>query len=162
MSPILGVSGAALLFAVYGLLTRGRNCFGCSLRTFCDSDRASAMAGGRDEDAGTTEERNKEDLAKLESGNKNSSHDGDRHVRIEIYGPGCSNCKRLEQQTREAVAQLGQPAEIVKVEDIMAMSEAGVMRTPALGIDGKLVLQGRVPGVQELSTIIAKVRDGLR
>jgi hypothetical protein len=36
------------------------------------------------------------------------------------------------------------------------------MRTPALGIDGKLVLQGRVPGAQELATIIAKLRDGVR
>lgn len=83
-------------------------------------------------------------------------------MRIDVYGPGCPNCKRLEQHTREALASLGQDAEITKVEDFMAISEAGVMRTPALGIDGKLVLQGRVPGVKELSTIIAKVRDGVR
>lgn len=83
-------------------------------------------------------------------------------MRVDVYGPGCANCKRLEQQTRDALANLGQDAEIRKVEDVIAISDAGVMRTPALGIDGKLVLQGRVPGVQELSTIIAKVRDGLR
>ena len=83
-------------------------------------------------------------------------------MRIDVYGPGCANCKRLEQQTREALARLDQDAEMTKVEDVLAISEAGVMRTPALGIDGKLVLQGRVPGVQELATIIAKVRDGSR
>ena len=83
-------------------------------------------------------------------------------MKIDVYGPGCPNCKRLEQQTREALAGLGLEAELTKVEDVVAISEAGVMRTPALGIDGKLVLQGRVPGVQELSTIITKVRDGLR
>ena len=83
-------------------------------------------------------------------------------MKIEVYGPGCANCKRLEQQTREALANLGQEAEVTKVDDLIAISDAGVMRTPALGIDGKLVLQGRVPGVQELATLIAKVRDGLR
>lgn len=77
-------------------------------------------------------------------------------MRIDVYGPGCPNCKRLEQQTREALANLGQEAEVTKVEDVMAIAEAGVMRTPALGIDGRLVLQGRVPGVTELRYIIEK------
>lgn len=83
-------------------------------------------------------------------------------MKIDVYGPGCPNCKRLEQLTREALADIGMDAEVTKVEDLIAISEAGVMRTPALGIDGKLVLQGRVPGVQELATLIAKVRDGER
>lgn len=83
-------------------------------------------------------------------------------MKIDVYGPGCPNCKRLEQLTREALADIGMDAEVTKVEDLIAISKAGVMRTPALGIDGKLVLQGRVPGVQELATLIAKVRDGER
>jgi small redox-active disulfide protein 2 len=83
-------------------------------------------------------------------------------MKIDVYGPGCANCTRLEQQTREALAKLGLEAEVTKVDDLIAISDAGVLRTPALGIDGKLVLQGRVPGVQELSTIIRKVRDGVR
>jgi small redox-active disulfide protein 2 len=83
-------------------------------------------------------------------------------MKIDVYGPGCPNCKRLEQLTKDALANLGEDAEVTKVEDFVAIADAGVMRTPALGIDGKLVLQGRVPGVQELSTIIAKVRDGVR
>jgi small redox-active disulfide protein 2 len=83
-------------------------------------------------------------------------------MKIAVYGPGCANCRRLEQQTRDALTHLEQQAEVTKVEDVVAIAEAGVMRTPALGIDGKLVLQGRVPGVQELATIIAKVRDGVR
>lgn len=83
-------------------------------------------------------------------------------MKIDVYGPGCPNCKRLEQLTKEALANLGEDAEVTKVEDVVAIADAGVMRTPALGIDGRLVLQGRVPGVQELSTIISKVRDGVR
>ena len=83
-------------------------------------------------------------------------------MKVDVYGPGCPNCKKLEQLTREALASLGEDAEVTKVEDVVAIADAGVMRTPALGIDGKLVLQGRVPGVQELSTMITKVRDGVR
>ncbi len=75
-------------------------------------------------------------------------------MKIDVYGPGCANCRRLETHTRQALSALGQEAEVTKVEDITAIAEAGVMRTPALAIDGRLVLQGRVPGVAELTTII--------
>jgi small redox-active disulfide protein 2 len=77
-------------------------------------------------------------------------------MHIDVYGPGCANCKRLEQQTKEALANTGLEAEVTKVEDVVAIAEAGVMRTPALGIDGQLVLQGRVPGVTELEYLIKK------
>ena len=74
---------------------------------------------------------------------------------VRVYGPGCANCKRLEQRTREALAGLGQSADVTKVEQLGEITDAGVMRTPALGIDGRIVLQGRVPDVAELTTIIA-------
>jgi small redox-active disulfide protein 2 len=77
-------------------------------------------------------------------------------MNINVYGPGCANCKRLEQQTREALNNIGLEAEVRKVEDVVAIADAGVMRTPALGIDGQLVLQGRVPAVAELEYIINK------
>jgi len=77
-------------------------------------------------------------------------------MRIVVYGPGCANCKRLEQQTTDALAKVGLNARVTKVEDVVAIAEAGVMRTPALGIDGRLVLQGRVPGVTELEHLIRK------
>ena len=77
-------------------------------------------------------------------------------MRLEVYGPGCANCKRLEQHSRDALAHMGLEAEVTKVEDVAAIAAAGVMRTPALAIDGKLVLQGRVPGVTELEYIIKK------
>jgi small redox-active disulfide protein 2 len=76
---------------------------------------------------------------------------------VRVYGPGCANCKRLEQRTREALAKLGQPADVAKVEELGEITDAGVMRTPALGIDGKIVLEGRVPDVPELTTIITTV-----
>ena len=76
---------------------------------------------------------------------------------VRVFGPGCANCKRLEQHTREALAKLGQPADVTKVEQLGEITDAGVMRTPALGIDGRIVLEGRVPDVPELTTIITTV-----
>ena len=77
-------------------------------------------------------------------------------MKIHIYGTGCPRCRQLEAATREALATLHAPADVEKVEDINAITAAGVMRSPALGIDGKLVLQGRVPGTRELASMLAK------
>jgi small redox-active disulfide protein 2 len=76
-------------------------------------------------------------------------------MELRVYGPGCANCERLERHTREAVAGLGRTIEITKVTDIVAIAEAGVMRTPALGVDASLLFQGRVPPVDELTTLLA-------
>jgi small redox-active disulfide protein 2 len=86
-----------------------------------------------------------------------SARDGER-MRIQVFGPGCARCKQLEEVTREALGALGEPAEVEKVERLDAMTEAGVLRTPALAVNGKLVLQGRVPGVRELVTLLSKAR----
>ncbi len=75
-------------------------------------------------------------------------------MKIEVYGPGCANCRRLEANTRAALRTLGMEADVAKVEDIPAIAGAGVMRTPALGVDGRLLLQGRVPSAEELSGIL--------
>ena len=81
-------------------------------------------------------------------------------MKIQVYGTGCPRCRQLEASTREALATLQQPAEIEKVEDINAITAAGVLRTPALAVDGTLVLQGRVPGVRELTSILTKAGAG--
>ena len=78
-------------------------------------------------------------------------------MELRVYGPGCANCERLERHAREAVAGLGRKVEITKVTDIGAIAEAGVMRTPALGIDATLLFQGRVPTVDELAKLLADV-----
>jgi len=71
-------------------------------------------------------------------------------VRIEILGGGCANCKRLEENAREAVKKARKEAEFIKVTDFKEISAYGVMRTPALVIDGKLMTQGRIPSVDEI------------
>lgn len=64
---------------------------------------------------------------------------------IKVLGPGCNNCKTLERVTKEAVAELGIEATIEKVEDYATIAGYGVMSTPALVIDEKVVVSGRVP-----------------
>lgn len=83
-------------------------------------------------------------------------------TKIEVFGPGCRNCLRLFDNAEKAVALLDLDAELSKVEDLRAIALAGVMRTPALGVDGQLLFQGRVPGPQELSELLgaALARQG--
>jgi len=75
---------------------------------------------------------------------------------IKVLGTGCSNCKNLEKATLSAVSEMGITAQIEKVEDIQQIMSYGVMRTPALVIDEKIALYGRVPSVSELKEIIIK------
>ena len=75
-------------------------------------------------------------------------------MEIKVLGPGCPKCKTLEQATRNAVSELGIDANITKIDDIVAIMNYGVMRTPALVIDEKVIFSGKVPGVSELKEII--------
>jgi len=77
-------------------------------------------------------------------------------MKIKVLGTGCSNCKNLEKATINALAEMDLTAEVEKVEDIQKIMAYGVMRTPALVIDEKVVLNGRVPSVSELKEIIGK------
>ena len=75
-------------------------------------------------------------------------------MRIKVLGPGCANCKRLEERTREAVASLGLDAEIEKVTDYADIAGYGVMKTPGLVIDERLVVSGRVPTSREIADLL--------
>ena len=77
-------------------------------------------------------------------------------MEIKVLGTGCTKCKTLEKLTREAVAETGITAEIEKVEDIYKIMSLGVMQTPALVINQKIVLSGRVPSVAEIKEILTK------
>lgn len=69
---------------------------------------------------------------------------------IKILGPGCNNCTTLEQRTKEAINELNIEADIEKVTDYQEIASYGVMKTPALVLDGKLLFYGRVPTVSSL------------
>jgi len=71
-------------------------------------------------------------------------------MKIEVLGPGCQKCQVLLGNVKEALAQSGVEAEVVKVEDVFEIAARGVNRTPAIIIDGQLKLQGRVATVREI------------
>jgi len=76
-------------------------------------------------------------------------------MKIKVLGTGCPNCKALEKKTNEAVQELGIKATITKEEDIMRIIEYGVMHTPALVVDEKVLVSGRVPSKKELIKLLA-------
>ena len=75
-------------------------------------------------------------------------------MKIEIFGTGCPKCKKLFENAQEAVRVSGLEADIVKVEDIEKITEAGVMMTPALAVDGKIVSTGKVLSTEEIKKIL--------
>lgn len=74
---------------------------------------------------------------------------------IKVLGPGCNNCKNLENVTRQAINELGLDATIEKVTDYPTIVGYGVMSTPALVVDEKLVLSGRVPSAAQVRELLA-------
>jgi len=75
-------------------------------------------------------------------------------MEIKILGTGCPKCKTLEKMTREVIEKNGIDATITKVEDIMEIMKFGVMSTPALVVNGIVVIKGRVPTADEIKKAI--------
>jgi len=74
---------------------------------------------------------------------------------LEILGTGCTKCKLLHESVLKAVEESGATAEVRKVEDIAKIMEYGVMSTPALVKDGKVVSAGKLPTPKELAAFLA-------
>jgi small redox-active disulfide protein 2 len=66
-------------------------------------------------------------------------------ITIKVLGPGCANCRKLEQVARTAAGLAQVEAEVLKVTDMQEIIAAGVLKTPGLMINGKLVSSGRIP-----------------
>jgi len=75
-------------------------------------------------------------------------------MKIEVLGSGCSKCTTLYDNVKVALADLGKEADVVKVQDIPTIIKYGVMVTPALVVDGKVLFSGKVPGVAELKGLL--------
>ena len=73
-----------------------------------------------------------------------------------MLGGGCARCNQLEANTKEALAELNSTASIGHVTDYAQIAAYGVMSTPALVVYGKVVVAGRVPGKDELVTLLTK------
>ncbi|WP_434287612.1 thioredoxin family protein [Celeribacter sp. SCSIO 80788] len=71
---------------------------------------------------------------------------------VKVYGPGCKRCETTVEMVREAAAKLGLEVEVEKVTDPKSIAMAGVMSTPGISIDGKLVHAGGLPDKTKLET----------
>ena len=75
-------------------------------------------------------------------------------MEIKILGTGCSNCKKLEANVREAIANFEEDIKVTKVENIQDIMKYGVMRTPAVVIDEKVKAYGNVSTVADIKKFI--------
>jgi small redox-active disulfide protein 2 len=73
---------------------------------------------------------------------------------IKVLGSGCANCKRLEGIARQAVSSLGVEAEVIKVTEYPEIMKYGILSTPGLVINDKVVCAGRVPSEAEVTTFL--------
>jgi len=72
---------------------------------------------------------------------------------IKVLGPGCAKCKKLSENVQEALKQTGKEMDFEYITDIQKIIEYGIMMTPGLVIDGKVVATGRVYSVKEIINI---------
>ncbi len=79
---------------------------------------------------------------------------------IKVLGPGCMKCKTLERLTREVVSENNIDAHITKIEDIMEIMQFKVISTPALVINGQVVIKGIVPSKEEIKKQIESADNG--
>ena len=79
-------------------------------------------------------------------------------MKIEVFSVGCSKCRLIEVATHAALEELGLNIDVDKLQDPMEAQSRGVTVQPALFIDGKLMVQGRVPSVDEIKGMINQAR----
>jgi small redox-active disulfide protein 2 len=77
-------------------------------------------------------------------------------MEIKILGTGCPKCKTLEKLTREVVAKNGIDATITRVEDITEIMKYHIMSTPALVVNEKVEIKGRIPSADEIKQVLSK------
>jgi len=75
-------------------------------------------------------------------------------MKLQILGTGCAKCNALTQATEQAAQSLGMPYELEKVTDLKQIMSFGVMMTPALVVDGKVKVSGKVPSVDDLKKVL--------
>jgi|UniRef100_A0A7V3PUJ7 small redox-active disulfide protein 2 len=75
-------------------------------------------------------------------------------MKIQILGIGCPRCQELEKRVIDTLAELGIAADVEKITDIKRFAAMGVLMTPGLVVDGKVVSQGKIPSKEELKKIL--------
>jgi small redox-active disulfide protein 2 len=77
-------------------------------------------------------------------------------MEIKVLGPGCANCERLAETVKQAVSELGIDAEVTKITDFAEMASYGMLASPGLVINEKLVSSGRIPSTEDIKILIEK------
>lgn len=91
-------------------------------------------------------------------GKKESAQKETGNEAVKELGGGCASCHALEASAKAALAELGLPQEVGHITDFGEIAACGVMNTPALMVDGKVVSSGRVLSKEEAKTLIEKAR----
>ncbi len=78
--------------------------------------------------------------------------------KIQVLGMGCLKCNRLYANAELAAKELGLDYEMEKIDDIDRIADMGVMITPALAVDGTVLLSAKVPSVEELKKLLAEFK----
>ena len=77
-------------------------------------------------------------------------------MEIKVFGPGCPRCKQTEKNAVEALKELNLDANVVHVSDLKEIASHGIMMTPGLAIDEKVVCTGRIPNVEEIKKWVSE------
>lgn len=77
-------------------------------------------------------------------------------MKIQILGTGCPKCKKMAQVAESAAEELGLEYELIKVTEVADIMEFGVMSTPALAVNGKVLIAGKVPSADKMKDLLAK------
>lgn len=80
-------------------------------------------------------------------------------MEIKVLGTGCVKCRGLDHRVRKAVNELGLDAQVHKVENVFEIMRYGVTRTPALVIDEKVVMSGKLPTYTELKELLSNLKN---
>lgn len=82
-----------------------------------------------------------------------------KKIKIEIFGKGCKNCDRLEENTKEVMNNLDIPYEVVKIKDMDEIVDRGVFKTPGLALNGRIVSTGKVLSKNRIKEQIEGLQD---
>lgn len=76
-------------------------------------------------------------------------------IKVEVLGSGCKKCQQLEANAKAAIATLGIDADVIHITDMVEIAKRGVMSTPALAVNDKIVSKGQVLSVEQLQTLLS-------
>ncbi|HDR00557.1 MAG TPA: thioredoxin family protein [candidate division WOR-3 bacterium] len=76
-------------------------------------------------------------------------------MKVQVLGIGCARCQELEKRVRDTLAEMNLAAEVEHVKDLKTIAAMGVLMTPGLMIDGKVVAQGKIPSKEDLKKLLS-------